>query len=59
MSLRYDDSSKNALVKVYVVSYYGEWTDARIDRVFDDEQKAQEYCENSGTNYFYDIMDLE
>jgi hypothetical protein len=60
LSLRYDYSSKYASIKVYIVSYCGEWTNnLKIDRVFDDEQKAEEYCKRSGPRYFYDIMDLE
>jgi hypothetical protein len=58
--LRYDHSSKEAAVKVYVVSHYSEWDHVHtLDRVFADEQRAKQCCKENGSGYFYDIMDLE
>ena len=58
--LRYDHSSKEAAVKVYVVSHCSEWDHvSTLHIVFSDEQRAKQYCKENGSDYFYDIMDLE
>ena len=57
--LRYDNSSKEDAVKVYVVSHCSEYV-STLYCVFSDEQKAKQYCKENGPNhFFYDIMDLE